>query len=162
MDELSCFESLSSDDTKYWLNPGTNIRARALIGSRKGSPPRRSRDAESVEGVGGLRALDFSFFDGQSIRRSAIGFPRFEVEMSAGRDLAHADVLEGERFSGLANSGWTRRTNKVSSHAVSDDRCVAIGFDQHSRFFVDGNFARRIGPAILHDAGEKDQSSTHA
>jgi hypothetical protein len=119
-------------------------------------------DVESVDGVGGLRALDFSFCDRKSIRRSAIGFPRSEVEMTTGRDLVDADVSEEERFTGLANSRRTGRANKVSSHSASDDHCAAIAFDQHSRFFVDGNFARRIGPAIPHDAGEKNQSSTHA
>ena len=82
--------------------------------------------------------------------------------MPARRNSIDADLLKSERLALLASLGRLRGPQKICAFPASQDGSFAVGLNQHRRFFVNRNFARRLRPSVLHDASEKDQSSAHA
>src|ERR1035437_3858249 len=110
----------------------------------------------------GLRAINFSFFNRERISCSAVACPRGEVKVPAGRNSVNADFLKSERLTLCASLGLVRGPKKVRAFPAAQHGSFAIGLNQHRRLFVNRNFARRLRPSILHDAGEEAQSSAHA
>ena len=67
------------------------------------------------------------------------------------------DFSEGQGPSRFTDFGPDCRTKKVGAFPVAHYRCRAIRLDQDRRLFVNRNFARRVGPSILHDARQKTE-----
>src|ERR1039458_6558528 len=100
-----------------------------------------------MHGMVGLRAINFSFFNREIISRSAVACPRGEVKVPAGRNSINADFLKSERLILFASLGLARGPKKIRAFPASQHGSFAIGLNQHRRFFVNRNFARRLRPS---------------
>ena len=76
--------------------------------------------------------------------------------------VVEADFAERKRLGFFADVRFARWFQEIDAFAVANYDSSAIRFNEESRFLIDGNFAGRDRPAILHDASEEAEGTAHA